>query len=238
MGSIRIEKGNCLMIAHRGLSGVEPENTASSFVAAGNRSYFGIETDVHVTRDGQYVICHDDDLRRVAGVDISVEGSTLEELCAVPLYDAPGGSRTDLFVPTLADYITICRRYDKWAVLELKNAIAPEHITGILDVIRSYGWLDKTVFISFVPENLVEVRRQEPTAAAQFLPSENKEWVFRFAVENRLDLDIYHEALTPEMVAMAHAAGLRVNCWTVDTPEAAARVMAMGVDFITTNILE
>ncbi len=238
MASIKIDNGGCPMIAHRGLSGVEPENTASAFVAAGNRSYFGIETDVHVTRDGQYVICHDDDLRRVAGVDLSVEGSTLAELRAVPLLDVAGGTRTDLFVPTLADYITICRRYDKWAVLELKNAIPPEHIAGILDVIRSYGWLDKTIFISFCPDNLVEVRRQEPAAKAQFLPSENKEWVFRFAVENRIDLDIYHEALTPEMVAMVHAAGLKVNCWTVDTPEAAARVLAMGVDYITTNILE
>ncbi len=238
MGAIRIEKGACLMIAHRGLSGVEPENTATAFVAAGNRSYFGIETDVHITRDGQYVICHDNDLKRVAGVDISVEGSTLAELRAVPLFDVAGGTRTDLFVPTLADYITICRRYDKISVLELKNAIAPEHIAGILDVIRTYGWLDKTVFISFIPDNLVELRRQEPAAAAQFLPSENKEWVFRFALENRLDLDIYHEALTKEMVDMVHAAGLKVNCWTVDTPEAAARVLDMGVDYITTNILE
>ena len=238
MASIKIDNGGCPMIAHRGLSGVEPENTASAFVAAGNRSYFGIETDVHVTRDGQYVICHDDDLRRVAGVDISVEGSTLEALRAVPLYDVAGGSRTDLRVPTLADYITICRRYDKWAVLELKNAISPEHIKGILAVIGSYGWLGRTIFISFCPENLVEVRRQYPEAAAQFLPSENAEWVFRFAMENRLDLDIYHEALTKEMVDMIHAAGLKVNCWTVDTPEAAARVLAMGVDYITTNILE
>ena len=208
MDTIKIEKGGCPLIAHRGLSGIEPENTASSFVAAGNRSYFGIETDVHVTRDGQYVVCHDDNLLRVAGVDISVEGSTLEALRAVPLLDVAGGSRTDLFVPTLADYITICRRYDKWAVLELKNHISPEHIGGILDVIRSHGWLDRTIFIIFTPENLVEVRKQAPTAAAQFLPSENAEWVFRFAMENRLDLDIYHEALTKEMVDMIHAAGL------------------------------
>ena len=238
MDTIKIEKGGCPLIAHRGLSGIEPENTASSFVAAGNRSYFGIETDVHVTRDGQYVVCHDDNLLRVAGVDLSVEGSTLEALRAVPLLDAQGGSRTDLHVPTLADYITICRRYDKWAVLELKNLIPPEHIKGILDVIGSYGWLDRTVFISFTPENLVEVKRQYPEASAQFLPSENAEWVFRFALENRLDLDVKHEALTKEIVDMIHAAGLKVNCWTVDTPEAAARVLAMGVDYITTNILE
>ncbi len=48
------------MIAHRGLSGIETENTAAAFVAAGQHPYFGIETDVHRTRDGQFVIIHDD----------------------------------------------------------------------------------------------------------------------------------------------------------------------------------
>ena len=54
------------MIAHRGCSGLEMENTASAFVVAGNRSYWGIETDVHVTRDGQYIVIHDDTTGRVA----------------------------------------------------------------------------------------------------------------------------------------------------------------------------
>ena len=56
MNTIKVDSGNTLMIAHRGLSGIELENTCSAFVAAGNRSYFGIETDVHVTADGQYII--------------------------------------------------------------------------------------------------------------------------------------------------------------------------------------
>ena len=57
------------MIAHRGVSKLERENTCAAFIAAGNRSYFGIETDVHVTADGQYVIIHDDTTTRVAGVE-------------------------------------------------------------------------------------------------------------------------------------------------------------------------
>ena len=48
------------MVAHRGLSGVETENTVAAFVAAANRSYYGIETDVHRTIDGKYVCIHDD----------------------------------------------------------------------------------------------------------------------------------------------------------------------------------
>ena len=60
MNTCKLETLKPRMIAHRGVSGLERENTCAAFVAAGNRGYFGIETDVHLTADGQYVIIHDD----------------------------------------------------------------------------------------------------------------------------------------------------------------------------------
>ena len=53
MQTVKIKKSKTKMIAHRGLSGIEPQNTSIAFAAAGNRSYFGIETDVHITKDGK-----------------------------------------------------------------------------------------------------------------------------------------------------------------------------------------
>ena len=50
------------IIAHRGVSGLERENTCAAFIAAGNRSYYGIETDVHVTKDGKFIVFHDDSI--------------------------------------------------------------------------------------------------------------------------------------------------------------------------------
>ena len=118
MNTITIDSKNVQMIAHRGVSGIEMENTAAAFVAAGNRSYFGIETDVHVTKDGKIAVIHDDNTLRVSGIDRIVEETTLEELQTIPLYNkAEGCFRTDLKIPVLADYISICKRYDKKAVL-------------------------------------------------------------------------------------------------------------------------
>ena len=74
MDTIKLNK-NVKMIAHRGLSGLERENTYPAFVAAGNRSYYGVETDVHVTKDKKFVIIHDETTARVSqnAVDINVE---------------------------------------------------------------------------------------------------------------------------------------------------------------------
>ena len=85
MDTIHIDSKNVQMVAHRGVSGLETENTASAFVAAGNRSYYGIETDVHRTADGQFVVFHDDNTQRVAGDAMVVEETTYETLRSLRL---------------------------------------------------------------------------------------------------------------------------------------------------------
>ena len=65
MDTVKLENKTVRMVAHRGLSGLEKENTCAAFVAACNRAtYFGVETDVHRTADGQFVIFHDDNTAR------------------------------------------------------------------------------------------------------------------------------------------------------------------------------
>ena len=84
MNTIKVEdKGNIRMIAHRGVSGLELENTCPAFVAAGVKSYYGIETDVHVTADGKIIVFHDDNLKRLTGIDKVVEECTFDELRAI-----------------------------------------------------------------------------------------------------------------------------------------------------------
>ncbi len=107
MNTIKIETGSTKMIAHRGLSGLETENTCAAFVAAGNRSYFGIETDIHRTGDGNFILLHDDNTARVGCDNIQVEESSYASLRSLRLCDKEGGkSRADLRLPSLEEYIT------------------------------------------------------------------------------------------------------------------------------------
>ena len=102
MDTIKLKSGNVKMIAHRGLSGVERENTYPAFVAAGNRSYYGIETDVHKTADGNFVIIHDETTERVSlgKVNINVETSDYVQLenIVLPDFDESMG-RQDIRIP-------------------------------------------------------------------------------------------------------------------------------------------
>ena len=241
MNTIKLEcTSKPLMVAHRGCSGLESENTNAAFVAAGNRSYYGIETDVHKTLDGKYIAIHDDNTKRVALDNVSVEGSTFDTLRRLRVLNKATGKkdRSDLCLPSLEEYISICKKYEKCAVLELKNAFAEADIYEICDIIEGLGYLEHTTFISFCYDNLVYLRRKHPEASAQFLISTFDGDLLDRLLAGKFDLDINYNALTAENIALCHENGIKVNTWTVDDKEAAERLAAWGVDMITTNILE
>ena len=227
------------MIAHRGLSGLERENTCPAFVAAGVKSYYGIETDIHVTADGKFIVIHDDDLKRVAGVNMVVEESNFDDLRAVRFTDRDEATkRADIFLPSLEEYISICKKYGKQSILELKNRMETEKVWEIAAVIKDMGWLDRTTFISFQADNLLDLRKKYPEADAQFLTGDSSEKTLQFLIENHIDADFWEGCVTKEVVDRLHAAGRTVNCYTIDTMESALAMKAAGVDYITTDILE
>ncbi|MGN1020721.1 MAG: glycerophosphodiester phosphodiesterase family protein [Aristaeellaceae bacterium] len=236
--TLKLRDSRVKMIAHRGVSGLERENTAAAFVAAGNRSYWGVETDVHRTADGAYVIIHDDDTGRVADADLPVEGSALSQLQALTLRDMDGLPRRDLVLPMLSEYSRICRRYGKASVLELKNHFAPEQVAEIVAIVREAGWLAETVFISFDLENLISLRQLLPDQPAQYLVDAESADLLDTLTRYRLDLDMDYTALTPDLVRRVHEAGRLVNVWTVNGLDDARRLAGWGVDYITSNVIE
>ena len=152
MDTVKIEKRNTKMIAHRGLSGIERENTYPAFVAAGNRSYYGVETDVHVTADGQFVIIHDETTRRVSGdrYNINVEESNYSEVENITLPDLDGTTiRKDIKIPLLEEYVHICKKYDKKCVLEIKNHFPKETLEKMVNEIKEMDYVENVIFISF-----------------------------------------------------------------------------------------
>lgn len=239
MDTIKVEKKQVKMVAHRGLSGIEKENTNAAFVAAGNRSYYGIETDVHKTKDGKYVTIHDDTTQRVAQKNVNVEETdynTLRDIILNDINDLP--DRSDLKIPSLEEYISICKKYGKKCILELKNHFNENEIKEILNIINTIGYLDNVIFISFDKENLITLRSFIKTQPVQWLTTEFNDKILDVLIKNNFDLDIWHESVTKEIVDILHKNNIKINCWTCDTADAANRLIDCGVDFITSNILE
>lgn len=240
MNTIKIPNhGNTLIVAHRGLSGLERENTCAAFVAAGNRSYFGVETDVRKTIDGNFVLCHDNDTERNCIDKLVPEVSTLRALQSLRYKDIDNTfDRYDLMMPTLQEYIKICKRYGKVCVLELKGGYTEEELRPMLAIIREMDYEDGMIYISFSLDNLINLRKVDPTVKAQWLTCDANPETIEKLVEHKMDIDAYFTCLTKENVAEMHSKGIVVNCWTVDRLEDAEKLIEIGVDQITSNILE
>ena len=239
--TVKLSTGACRLVAHRGLSGLETENTCAAFLAAGLRGCWGIETDVHPTADGRFACSHDPNLRRVSGgVDFDVREHSLAEAQAVPLL-GPGGAptRSDRRVPAFEDYLAICAAYGRVPVVELKGPFDSRTVRRIVALVRKAGLLDRAVFISFNWSDCERARRLCPDNEVLFLLGAGGDMPPMERFETlRIGADFHFSRVTPEVVAAFHAAGLRVNAWTVDTLAEAARLLDAGVDLITTNVLD
>lgn len=237
--TLPFDRKNTKIIAHRGLSGLYPENSIPAFLAAAERSYYGIETDVHRTSDGKFILIHDRTTGRVAGDDLSVEISTFADLRALSLRDKDGVPRPELVLPIPEEYFAICKAAGKVSVFELKNDLTLRELSELAGIARRFGQLENTVFISFNLSNLTRLRTLLPEQPAQYLTESPVDAsLIGMLTYYRLDLDIRADRLDSDTVAALHRAGITVNCWTVDDPARAAELAAMGVDIITSNILE
>lgn len=230
------------MIAHRGFSLVERENTYPALVAAGNRSFYGIEGDVRKTSDGKFILMHDETTTRVSlgKVRLKIGESNSAQIKNLLLPDLDGSvERQDIRVPFLSDYVKICKKYQKICVVELKEPFQTDDLVRLIREIKKEQYLEKTIFISFLLGNCIAVRSMIPDGEVEWLyAAPVTEETIKTLEKEKLDLDIQYRQLDQKTVDRLHEAGIKVNAWTCDDREEAEKLRKMGVDFLTTNVLE
>lgn len=227
-----------LMIAHRGASIYELENTKEAFIAAGNRTFWGIETDIRVTKDGEIVIFHDETLKRLAGMEAKISDFTFAEVKKIPLKGKFNHIEVSK-IPRLGEYLEICKHYQKKCVVEFKSGFDETTIDKALQIIKGQEMYEHTTIISFNLDYLLYLRKKEPHLPIQYLTGENlTEEKLKTCIENHFDLDLQYQTVTKELIDIMHQNGLKVNCWTVDDPAIAQELTLLGVDYITSNGLE
>jgi glycerophosphoryl diester phosphodiesterase len=236
METIKIDRKNTKMVAHRGAGKVWVENSLPAFQNSAKCSYWGIETDIHCTKDGKYIIIHDDTTDRVTGENYTVEETDFETLRNLKLLGLEGDEAR---LPTLEEYVNACKSGDKYCVLELKNRMPEENVKEIIEQIEAMEYLDHTVFISFSHTNICTIKKLRPNQPAQYLIGRKTPEVKLAQVrEEPVDIDIDRQCITKELIDEMHALGVKVNSWTVNEPEQATEFVNLGIDFITTDILE
>ncbi|MFI8824750.1 glycerophosphodiester phosphodiesterase [Streptomyces sp. NPDC053431] len=212
-----------LTIGHRGVMGVAPENTLRSFVRAEQAGMDAIELDLHLSKDGALVVMHDAEVDRTTDGTGPISGKTLAELREL---DAGDGERIPVFEEVLAAVRAPLQA-------EIKDVAAAR---ALAEVIRARDLTARVEVLSFHDEALAEIRDLVPgvrtALVADHLQSEVVERALAVGAA-ALVLNIRH--LTQATVERAHAAGLRVIGWVVNTQDDLRLVRALGLDGATTD---
>lgn len=214
------------IIAHRGASAYEPENTIRAFLRAIEMGADAIEFDVRLSKDGVAVVVHDEDLSRIAGVNKRVRDLTSEELRRISVLGS------DQHIPTLTEALdTIDSKCG--LVIEIKDLGVEEQVVRAL---RERGLADLAIIISFHREALSRVKALDKGIETGIIVSRRSIHLADYVKRGYADtIFARYDIVTPRLVHEVKAAGGRVYVWTVNDPTTAIKMIGYGVNGIATD---
>ncbi|MCX4662313.1 glycerophosphodiester phosphodiesterase [Streptomyces uncialis] len=214
---------NFLTIGHRGIMGVEPENTLRSFVAAELAGLDVIELDLHLSKDGALVVMHDADVDRTTDGSGPIADRTLAQLRTL---DAGRGER----VPVFEEVLDAVRAPLQAEIKDIAAARA------LADVMHARNLVPRVEVLSFHDAALAEISRLVPDARTALVASRyGLDVVDRATAVGAGTLVLNIRRLTLELVERARKADLRIIGWVVNTQDQLRLVRALGLDGATTD---
>lgn len=229
-------------IAHRGYSGLGPENGKHAFYFTGTKrgAFWGCETDIRFTKDGEPVCMHDATIDRTTNGVGNVSDMTLSDLRQYDIDYVPPSQITvnpvgvfDKKVPTLAEYLEIMNYVNVVPVIELKE---DGDILKVVNTIRKYGFEKDCVVISFSPYLLQKVRQYSPKIKMMYLVGELSQTEIDWALSlGNCGINMSYSLLNDDALALCRNHELEVGVWTVNNVSDIERAVRMGVDYITTD---
>lgn len=229
-----------IRIAHRGASGIAPENTLTAFKKAIEIGVDAVELDLHGTADGEIVVIHDASLDRTTNMSGLIKQTTLK---TIKRADAGAWFNPEFEgeqVPTLAEAL-VCITDNAIAVLEIKDNTIAE---AVVQKIREMDLLELTVIISFHASVLKTVRTLEPRIPTGWLIGSSNGHTHPIQLCQQLGLlgssllNVNHQLITDEFAYEVRRRGIALWCWTVDDIERMRQMSAFGVQGITSNYPE
>ncbi len=254
-----------LIIAHRGASMLAPENTLVAMEKAAALGTYGVETDIAISRDGVLYLMHDDDLKRTTSVAQVFPGrekdrpetftlAEVQQLNAgewfvqtdpykVMARQSVSAADTEQYrrqaVPTLAQQLDIVRQHKLTFIFDIKplpssDPYAPQFFDIAFQQIHAAG-IDPQIWFLAKRDQVAKIR----SAAPEMKLAYDTDWrqppdAVELAGAGYQIVNVEY-GLPKELISQYHAAGLRVNLWTVDEPWQFSRLWVLGADSITTS---
>ena len=230
-------------VAHMGASSQAPENTIPAYEKAHELGFWAGECDLNETKDGHWILMHDSTVDRTTNGTGAISQMTLEQIKALNIdYGSNIDSYPNLKVPTLEEYLTVCKKYNLVPVMELKSSA---NLQSLIDIIRKYGMEHKGIILTPYIDTCKAIRKLSKKIPVQFLNpyANNTEEGIKAKIqeikniENNAGIDIDYNALTDDIIKYAHSQGVFICTFTLNDESIAGNLINYGIDAITSDNL-
>ena len=230
------------VMAHRGYSGMYPENTMLAFRKAAEAGADGIELDVHATKDGVLVVHHDETLDRTTDGSGRICDHSYAEVRSVNAAKLWSDRYAPEKIPAFEEYCEWAAGQDLVTNIEIKtdNTYYPGIEQKTWDMIVKYGLERKVLFSSFNHFSMTRMKEIVPdyVKLGALVEHESGVKVFPGAYCKAAGFHCYHPPvarLNDENVADCKAHGIEINVWTVNDMAGLEKLYAWGIEGIITN---
>ncbi len=222
-------------LAHRGYSAKYPENTMVAFMKAYEVGFDGVETDVHLTSDGEMVLIHDEKINRTSTGKGYVKDMTFSELRQ---YNYCYQFEEHYDIPTLAELLDFIKDKDFVVNIELKTDVV--HYEGIEEkvyrLVKEKGVESKVYYSSFYLPSVMKMKELDHHIYVGYLMEHHYNKKFQELVENHIEA--FHpryqflNGLRTTQLRLLHK---KIAVWTVPSLKEYKRLKELGVDIIISN---
>ena len=229
--------------AHRGASAYAPENSLESFALAIEMGAQGIELDIYETSDGRLVIHHDNNIKRMSGVDAKISETDFATLRSYNFAGEYGEKYDFVKIPEFCEVLELFKPTDMTINVEMKDG-SDNYIRAITSLVREYGMEEQVIYSSFDHFKLKKIKEINPRAYVGALYSFNMACPWEYAKAAGFDalhpsydqLYKFKQEFGIDYIAEAHALGIEVNPWTANKPGIIANLVEWGSDHIITDV--
>lgn len=235
-----------LVISHRGANRYAPQNTLPAFKKACELGTDGFETDVHITKDGKIVLCHNYTIDATSDGCGEISNKTLADLKGYDFGKYFSNKFKGTEIPTIDEFLSFVETTNI-TVLNIEIKSPKQNETAIvretLKAVHEHGLDEKLLISSFDPKLLMEAKQLDKNCKTGFLYAPNSKTLLqmgwkplKFCKEIGADAVHPHFLFVNEAyVEKAHKMGLQVNPWTVDSEKTIDKMIDLGVDGIITD---
>lgn len=230
------------VFAHRGAKMVAPENTLPAFEQAIALGAHGVELDVQCSKDGVLVVMHDFTVDKTTNGRGPVAQLTAAELTKLDAGSHFNANFSNVTVPTLEEVLEVTAGKIKLNIeVKTQDPMGGREIEPLVELIQKYNLYDQVVVSSFNPVALIKLRHVDPQIAlgllywGNHLPAFLRE-IWLSPILRPEAFHPHHTLIDEEYMVWADAVPAAVNTWTVNEPDEARRLAALGVDTIITDV--